>query len=134
MDREEIKRQIDKWVGRDYVDDTSRRLLTTAMDEIERLQCQIADLKVNVHHWKANHGLEVQRARILKERPDMPIERVKAYEQIGRLQLALAQIEATRGGLRRMMPGQPDHQARVALLVSAFKGVWRIARTALKEQ
>lgn len=31
-------------------------------------------------HWKANHENQVKRARILMERPDMPIERVNAYK------------------------------------------------------
>ncbi|KVH64436.1 hypothetical protein WS89_03905 [Burkholderia sp. MSMB1072] len=36
-------------------------------------------------HWKANHDAQVQRARVLVDRPDMPLERVQAYQQIGEL-------------------------------------------------
>jgi hypothetical protein len=40
-------------------------------------------------HWKANHDTAVRRARVLVERPDMPLERVTAYGQIGELADAL---------------------------------------------
>lgn len=33
-------------------------------------------------HWKANHENQVRRARIMMDRPDMPIERVKAYQHM----------------------------------------------------
>ena len=47
-------------------------------------------LEAEIHHWKNNHETEVRRARVLKERTDMPIERVRAYEQWGK---DLAEIE-----------------------------------------
>lgn len=50
--------------------------------EIERLQPFEAEAK----QWKANHACEVDRARILKERPDMPIERVAAYQRMVELE------------------------------------------------
>lgn len=52
-------------------------------------------LEREVAHWKANHKCEVERARVLKERTDMPLERVKAYEQIGRLQEQVRGLEET---------------------------------------
>ena len=48
--------------------------------EFEQLQAERGELARQVAHWKANHASVVKQARILKERPDMPIERVKAYE------------------------------------------------------
>lgn len=44
-------------------------------------------------HWKANHDAQVQRARVLVDRPDVPLERVRAYQQIGELQ---RQVEVRR--------------------------------------
>ena len=59
----------------------------TADERIKQLEAEVA-------HWKANHTNEVRRARILKDRPDMPIERVRAYEQWGAYQQQLvAEIE-----------------------------------------
>lgn len=52
--------------------------------EYEELSAENAALKKDVTHWKANHTTEVRRARMLKERPDMPITRVKAYDQWGK--------------------------------------------------
>ena len=48
---------------------------------IEAAAHTLRDLEREVTHWKANHATEVRRARILKERPDMPMERVAAYHQ-----------------------------------------------------
>lgn len=45
------------------------------------LHDRINALEKEVTHWKANHANEVKRARILKERTDMPMERVAAYHQ-----------------------------------------------------
>lgn len=49
--------------------------------EIESLRQQLATANAEIAHWKNNHATEVRRARILKERTDMPIERVQAYER-----------------------------------------------------
>lgn len=43
-------------------------------------------------HWKANHDAQVERARVLFERPDLPGERIRAYEQMERMQADLAAI------------------------------------------
>jgi hypothetical protein len=91
---EDIKASISRWVGRDYIDGTNRRLLSTALDEIQRLEAEIQRLKAEATHWKANHAGQVERARILIERPDLPAERVKAYHLIGELQAKLAAYEA----------------------------------------
>lgn len=64
-----------------------------AADHIEQLEAENAALKAEVAHWKSNHATEVRRARILKERTDMPIERVDAYEQWGKDQVALKEAQ-----------------------------------------
>lgn len=51
---------------------------------LERFAVAVANKAAEVpakerDHWKANHENQVKRARILMERPDMPIERVNAY-------------------------------------------------------
>ena len=52
--------------------------------EIEQLRQRVQELEKERDHWKNNHETEVRRARILKERTDMPIERVQAYEKWGK--------------------------------------------------
>lgn len=64
-----------------------------AADRIEQLEAEVAAIKAEVAHWKSNHETEVRRARILKERTDMPIERVNAYEQWGKDQMALKEAQ-----------------------------------------
>ncbi|WP_337881847.1 hypothetical protein [Chromobacterium haemolyticum] len=50
------------------------------------LIARIAELEQERDHWKANHDNQVQRARILIERDDLPLERVKAYERYSALE------------------------------------------------
>jgi hypothetical protein len=38
----DIRTKISQWIGREYIDGTSRRLLQTAMEEIERLNSLLA--------------------------------------------------------------------------------------------
>lgn len=52
----------------------------TEAEPYQLLEAERDELAAQVTHWKANHASVVEQARILKERPDMPIERVKAYE------------------------------------------------------
>lgn len=59
------------------------------LDKIERLETQWEDLSevskkavALAEHWKANHDHQVSRARFLIERGDIPLERVRAYEEM----------------------------------------------------
>lgn len=54
---------------------------------------RIAALERDLAHWKNNHATEVRRARVLKERPDLPIERVDAYEKWGEDQRRIAELQ-----------------------------------------
>lgn len=56
-----------------------------AVDSVAELQEEVFELQRELTHWKANHANEVKRARVLIERPDIPLERVKAYELMGKL-------------------------------------------------
>ncbi|CAG9229365.1 hypothetical protein [Burkholderia vietnamiensis] len=65
-----------------------------ARSEAYNLMCEaIEAVSRERDHWKANHDAQVQRARALVDRPDMPLERVQAYKQIGELQ---RQVEVQR--------------------------------------
>lgn len=44
-------------------------------------------------HWKNNHDSQVAKARVLIERLDMPLERVRAYQHICGLELRVALLE-----------------------------------------
>lgn len=55
---------------------------SATIDELARARAEAA-------HWKANHDAQVERARFLIERGDIPIERVRAYETMGAYHAAL---------------------------------------------
>jgi len=54
---------------------------------------EIAALRKERDHWKANHDAQVSRARLLIERTDMPLERVRAYEELAALRERIAGME-----------------------------------------
>lgn len=66
------------------------------MTESKDLARRVEKLESELKHWKSNHAAEVQRARVLKERTDMPLERVHAYEQIGQLAAELQKAKGNR--------------------------------------
>ncbi|MEZ2310812.1 hypothetical protein AB6809_29630 [Paraburkholderia sp. RCC_158] len=47
---------------------------------------RIAELERERDHWKANHDAQVERARVLMERTDVPVERTRAYQHMRTLQ------------------------------------------------
>ena len=65
---------------------------------------RVEKLESELKHWKSNHAAEVQRARVLKERTDMPLERVQAYEQIGQLLAERDALAAELKALREQTP------------------------------
>ena len=61
----------------------------TVLDLVSDLSLSLRDkqkAESEAAHWKANHECEVSRARVLKERPDMPLERVNAYNRMVELE------------------------------------------------
>lgn len=53
---------------------------------VHNLRAERDKLAREVKEWKHNHGQEVARARFLKKRLDMPVERVKAYDLMAEMQ------------------------------------------------
>ncbi|MDP2255451.1 MAG: hypothetical protein Q8K05_05225, partial [Polaromonas sp.] len=56
--------------------------LSDAQGALATKEAEIAALTAERDHWRANHDAQVRRARLLIERQDIPVERVKAYEQV----------------------------------------------------
>ena len=61
--------------------------------KIAELETELATCQRERNHWKNNHETEVRRARVLKDRIDLPLERVQAYKQWG---LDLIELNAFR--------------------------------------
>ncbi|WP_406850075.1 ead/Ea22-like family protein [Chromobacterium phragmitis] len=69
-----------------YISVANPAAVLALLDHIEAQAARIAELERERDHWKANHDNQVQRTRILMERPDMPFERVRAYERYAELE------------------------------------------------
>lgn len=63
--------------------------LYTTIEQQQRVIKQahedIAKLTAERDHWKANHDNRVKAARVLIDRPDLPLERTEAYRQMEKL-------------------------------------------------
>jgi regulator of replication initiation timing len=55
----------------------------------------VEKLSAERDHWKANHDCLRERARLLRERLDMPVERVQAFDQVQHLQQEVATLVQT---------------------------------------
>jgi len=89
---------------------------TEMLEEISTLKAKVTALEAEVLHWKANHASVVTKSRILIERIDMPIERVKAFELIGQLQDSVSTWETDYKKLKEFSDNQIDwYRARAGL-------------------
>ena len=71
--------------------------LTVASEAASRIK----ELEGEVLHWRANHDEMVKRNALLRDRPDLPLERTKAYEEfVTDLDAALADNERLREALK----------------------------------
>jgi hypothetical protein len=78
---------------------------------------QIMILEAKAKHWKSNHADQVERARILIERPDMPLERVNAYSLVCEVQEDAKRFAACRHAARTM----PEDGGEDAFLIAIDK-------------
>lgn len=83
--REEQSRHIAR-----YVAEANPKFVLSLIREIERLH----DFERKAAEWKNNHDNQVNIARVLKERTDMPLERVNAYNTMKKLEAENAQLKA----------------------------------------
>lgn len=65
--------------------------------------------ETKARHWKTNHDAQIERARVLQERPDMPLERVNAYQVWGTVLEDYKRFQACRHAARSMVEdgGEP---------------------------
>lgn len=80
--------QVELWLKAlvEYVIAVDPHTMNNLLCEIKELEQREQNALKEAEHWKANHECEVSRARVLKERPDMPLERVKAYDRMVELE------------------------------------------------
>lgn len=88
-----------------YSQDNHHSIVNKLVQDRDRLAAEVKE-------WKHNHEQEVARARFLKERLDMPVERIKAYGKMQELQAQLATAQQSAQELFR------------AGMLQAWKLVW----------
>lgn len=70
--------------------------IVSAINEVADLREQLATALKERDHWKANHAEMVQRNAVLRERPDLPVDRLPAiarYEaQLATAHRAIARL------------------------------------------
>lgn len=76
---------------------------------------QAVIMETMVNHWKANHANQVERARILIERPDMPLERVNAYNLVCSVQDDYRRFAACRHAARTMVEDGGEEAFLIAI-------------------
>lgn len=60
-------------------------------EETEILRTRIRDLEMQVAHWKANSTEMAARNAVLRDRPDLPVDRVPALARLERLHADLSE-------------------------------------------
>lgn len=65
--------------------------IVAAVNEVAELRDQLATALKDRDHWKANHSEMVQRNSVLRERPDLPVDRLPS---IARYEVQLATARA----------------------------------------
>lgn len=83
--------------AKDMVIDRCESKIAARDEALQGANAVIAELQAEVQHLKANHTHEVERARLLKVRTDLPIERLQAYDRasidnVNELVVALGQL------------------------------------------
>lgn len=93
-----------------------------ALEHAQGLQVQLVEAQQQVQHWRANHDAQVRRAQVLFQRPDLPFERIQAYndfkllqEEVERLRAQNAELLMKTAMAAMTAPAQPqegpDHAA-----------------------
>lgn len=77
---------------------------------------KLATLIADRDEWKKRHDMLARRVRILTERPDMPLDRLKAFDLVAVLQAQAALIERLIASDAHAMTYQSIGQYRAALL------------------
>ncbi len=74
--------------------DTLRMMLDIYDDKTKRAQEAVKNANAERDHWKANHDNQVERARVLTERIDIPLQRIDAYKLLENKDETIAHLES----------------------------------------
>jgi hypothetical protein len=62
--------------------------------------CLYRDAKSEIEKWISNHNEMVRRNALLRERPDLPVDRIPAHNELIRLQDEVKELKYILEGLR----------------------------------
>lgn len=83
-----------------YIDDAGDHMLADEVDKaLGALQAEIERLRAENLHIQANHDNQVKKAKLLIDRIDLPVERVKAYEFVEKIQRESELVNASNAEL-----------------------------------
>lgn len=60
--------------------------MSTQEEAIGELRAALADAKDEIRHLKANHEHMILRCALLRQSPDLPVDRISAYDKLIQLQ------------------------------------------------
>lgn len=125
--------------GKRYVPDTATvhgflrcpacNPLFVDMTDAPKLKERILALESEVRHWKSNHANQVARTGLLTQRPDMPVDRLPAYERSIKLEADVASLEA-----RNKMLALALHEACYGKLPVSAEQLSALARMELGQR
>lgn len=71
------------WVGAvRSLEQTRDELVTSLFRRNGELSAMLDKTRAEVAHWKGNHDHQVKMARTLRERDDLPVERLRFYDDV----------------------------------------------------
>lgn len=86
----------------EYLEAVSPGIVLAVLELLRETERKAKASQNEAQQWKANHECEVQRARVLKERPDMPLERVNAYNRMVALENENKALKDRMAGLQNL--------------------------------
>lgn len=90
---------------------------------------ELSRARAEATHWKANHDAQVERARFLVERGDLPLERVRAYQTMAAYHDALQRAGAAAG----LLPGADTTKELVSQIWLLRELLWNALAYAERE-
>lgn len=92
------RKRVDN-LGTTWTHDRVAFELGVALKHIDYLLPEAAELKTQRDHWKANHDHIKLHLSVLRDRPDLPVDRHRAYQELARrLEGALEELAAAGRG------------------------------------
>lgn len=71
------------------------------LKRISVLQDELDAARAEAAHWKANHATEVQKNAVLRQRHDLPVDRLPVMREVEKLRTEVAELKARMAEAKR---------------------------------